>query len=157
MDNAWISVAVPMVLVHTFFLVTNPITKEASESLINYPDIIRWSATIIRFVDDLGTSSDEMERGDVPKSIQCYMNEKSVSEEVARRHINFLIKETWKLINTTQRNNSLFYEAFTECAVNSIRAGQIIYQHGDGHGIQNSEIQNHISKLFFEPITISVV
>ncbi|KAM3291283.1 (-)-camphene/tricyclene synthase, chloroplastic isoform X1 [Capsicum chacoense] len=157
MDNAWISIAAPMVLVHTFFLVTDPITKEASESLTNYPDIIRWSATIIRFVDDLGTSSDEMERGDVPKSIQCYMNEKSVSEEVARRHINFLIKETWKLINTTQRNNSLFYEAFTECAVNSIRAGQIIYQHGDGHGIQNSEIQNHISKLFFEPITISVV
>ncbi|KAF3614666.1 Gamma-terpinene synthase, chloroplastic [Capsicum annuum] len=55
----------------------------------NYPDIIRWSATIVRLADDLGTSSYEMERGDVPKSIQCFMNKhKGVSEEEAREHIN---------------------------------------------------------------------
>ncbi|PHT31947.1 (-)-camphene/tricyclene synthase, chloroplastic [Capsicum baccatum] len=48
MDNAWVSIAVPMVLVHALFLVTNPITKEALESISNYPDIIRRSATIFR-------------------------------------------------------------------------------------------------------------
>ncbi|XP_070027126.1 (-)-camphene/tricyclene synthase, chloroplastic-like isoform X2 [Nicotiana sylvestris] len=157
MDNAWISVAVPMVLVHAFPLVTNPVTKDAFESLSKYPDIIRWSATIFRFADDLGTSSEELRRGDVPKSIQCYMNEKGATEEEAREHISICIKEKWKLlINTAQRENSLFSETFIGCAINIARTGQSIYQHGDGHGIQNFEIKNRISKLFFEPIRISI-
>ncbi|KAL1534748.1 cineole synthase 1, chloroplastic-like [Salvia divinorum] len=33
--------------------------------------------------DDMGTSLDEVERGDVPKSVQCYMNENNASEEEA--------------------------------------------------------------------------
>ncbi|KAH0635813.1 hypothetical protein KY289_035728 [Solanum tuberosum] len=101
MDNGLITIAAPMILVHSLFLVTNPITKEVLDSLTNCSDIIRWSATIIRLNDDLGTSSDEMKRGDVPKSIQCYMNEKGGSEEDARKHINFMIKETWKMINNS--------------------------------------------------------
>lgn len=60
------------------------------------------------------------------------------------------------MINTAQHDNSLFCEKFMGCAVNIARTGQTIYQHGDGHGIQNYKIQNRISKLFFEPITISM-
>ncbi|KAK6779755.1 hypothetical protein RDI58_021939 [Solanum bulbocastanum] len=65
-----------MILVHSLFLVTNPITKEVLDSLTNCSHIIRWSATIIRWSatiirlnDDLWTFSDEMKRGDVPNSI----------------------------------------------------------------------------------------
>ncbi|XP_016462859.1 (-)-camphene/tricyclene synthase, chloroplastic-like [Nicotiana tabacum] len=156
MDNAWISVGSLVIVFNAFFFVTNPITKEALEYLSKYPDIIRWSATIIRLADDLATTSDEMKRGDVAKSIQCYMNEKGVSEEDARKHISSLINETWKLINTAQRENSIFSEAFIRCGVNIARTGQSIYQYGDGHGIQNSMIENRNSELFFEPIKISV-
>ncbi|CAN4107910.1 unnamed protein product [Withania somnifera] len=153
MDNAWISIAVPMVLVHSLFLVTNSITKETLDSLSNYPDIIRWSATIFRFVDDLGTSSDELKRGDVPKSIQCYMSEKDASEEEAREHIRLLIKETWELMNSTdQTKNSPFSEIFVELAKNLARTAHCIYLNGDGHGIQNTDVKSSISKVFFEPI-----
>uniref|UniRef100_A0A3Q7FRD0 Terpene synthase metal-binding domain-containing protein n=1 Tax=Solanum lycopersicum TaxID=4081 RepID=A0A3Q7FRD0_SOLLC len=95
------------------------------EYLNKYPDIIRRCATVIRLINDLGTSADELKRSDVPKSIQCYMNEKSVSEEEAREHINLLIKEI---------------------------TAHCMYQHGDGQGIQNSHIKNQISKLLFEPL-----
>uniref|UniRef100_M1CHJ1 Monoterpene synthase 2 n=1 Tax=Solanum tuberosum TaxID=4113 RepID=M1CHJ1_SOLTU len=156
MDNAWMSIGIPVIVINVFFCVTNPITKEAIESLSKYPHIIRCSATIIRLADDLATSMDEMERGDVPKSIQCYMNDhKGASEKEARKHINYLIKETWKLLNISQHDNSLFSKSFIECAINIARTGQTIYQHGDGHGIQNYEIKNRISKLFFEPIKYS--
>nr|XP_016462858.1 PREDICTED: (-)-camphene/tricyclene synthase, chloroplastic-like [Nicotiana tabacum] len=156
MDIAWISIGAPMYLVHAFIFVTNPITKEALESLSKYPDIIRHCSIIIRLADDLGTSSDEMNRGDVPKSIQCYMNENDASEEEAREHINHLIKEMWKLINTGLHENSLFSETLIGCAVNVTRTAQCIYQHGDGHGIQNSEIKSRISELLFEPTKISI-
>ncbi|XP_019234090.1 PREDICTED: (-)-camphene/tricyclene synthase, chloroplastic-like [Nicotiana attenuata] len=156
MDIAWISIGAPMYLVHAFIFVTNPITKEELESLSKYPDIIRHCSIIIRLADDLGTSSDEMNRGDVPKSIQCYMNENDASEQEAREHINLLIKESWKLINTGLHENSLFSETLIGCAVNVTRTAQCIYQHGDGHGIQNSEIKSRISELLFEPTKISI-
>ncbi|MCE3217055.1 Sesquithujene synthase A [Datura stramonium] len=154
MDNAWMSIAVPMVLVHALFLVDNPITKEALDSLSNYPDIIRCSATIFRFADDLGTSSDELKRGDVPKSIQCYMNEDNASEEEAREHIRFLIKETWEFMNTAQSENSLFSETFVGIAKNIARTAHCMYLNGDGHGIQNNNVKSSISKILFEPVTI---
>lgn len=59
-ENAWISIAAPVVLVHAYFLVTNPITTEALECLEGYPDIIRWSSLIVRLTDDLGTSKVRM-------------------------------------------------------------------------------------------------
>ncbi|XP_075095285.1 (R)-linalool synthase TPS5, chloroplastic-like [Nicotiana tabacum] len=154
MDNAWISIAVPMVLVHAFFLVTNSVPKEALESLSKYPDLIRCFATIFRLADDLATSSDELKRGDVPKSIQCYMNEKDASEEEAREHIHFCIKETWERMNTAQRENSLFSKTFVEITKNIARTAHCMYLHGHGHGIQNGEVKNSISKILFEPITI---
>jgi (-)-alpha-terpineol synthase len=55
-QNAWISSSGPVILVHTYFFVTNPVTKEALECLEEYPNIIRWSSTILRLADDLGTS-----------------------------------------------------------------------------------------------------
>ncbi|KAH0647128.1 hypothetical protein KY290_033128 [Solanum tuberosum] len=56
MDNAWMSIGIPVIVINLFFCVTNPITKEAIESLSKYPHIIRCSATIIRLADDLATS-----------------------------------------------------------------------------------------------------
>ncbi|KAL2476856.1 (-)-alpha-terpineol synthase [Forsythia ovata] len=57
MNNAWISISTPVILSHAFFAVTNPIEKEAPQYLLNYPDLICWSATILRLSDDLATSS----------------------------------------------------------------------------------------------------
>ncbi|CAA2958246.1 terpene synthase 10-like [Olea europaea subsp. europaea] len=94
MENALISISAHVILSHSFFSVTNPIEKEAIQCLEKYPDIVRWLATILRLADDLATSSDELERGDVPKSIQCYMNETGASEDESRKHIKFLICET---------------------------------------------------------------
>ena len=56
-ENGWISIAIAGLLVHVCFSVTNPITEEAIECLMEYPDIIRHSSTIVRLVNDLGTSS----------------------------------------------------------------------------------------------------
>nr|QWQ79600.1 TPS42 [Juglans sigillata] len=89
-ENAWVSISAPAILVHAYFAVTNRITKESCDFLDQeYPNIIRWSSMILRLMDDLGTSTDELERGDVPKSIQCYMNDTScVSEEDARDRVH---------------------------------------------------------------------
>uniref|UniRef100_A0A6N2LI54 Isoprene synthase, chloroplastic n=1 Tax=Salix viminalis TaxID=40686 RepID=A0A6N2LI54_SALVM len=99
LDNAWVSISGPTILVHAYFYVSSQTEEEASHFIEEYPDIIRWSSMIFRLADDLATSSDELKRGDVSKSIQCYMHETKVSEEKARDHIKNLIGNTWKKIN----------------------------------------------------------
>ena len=56
LDNAWISISGPVILVHAYAFVTSP-TLQDMESLVEYADIIRWSSTILRLANDLGTSS----------------------------------------------------------------------------------------------------
>ncbi|KAL1533095.1 R-linalool synthase, chloroplastic-like isoform X5 [Salvia divinorum] len=62
----------------------------------------KWSTyrILVRLPDDLGTLAFEMKRGDVAKSIQCYMKEKNTSVEEAEKHVRFLIREAWKEMNT---------------------------------------------------------
>ncbi|PON94473.1 Squalene/phytoene synthase [Trema orientale] len=155
MDNGWISITAPLNLVHLYCLMTNPITEEAMECLVEYPSIIRQSGILVRLVDDLGTSSYELKRGDNPKSIQCYMRESGVSENDARRHIKSLISETWKQMNEDRFAKSPFCQAFIETAINSVRMSMMIYQHGDGFGADQVQYtKDQILSLFFNPIPL---
>ena len=56
LDNAWTSISGPVILVHAYVFVTSPTLKDM-ENLKHYVDLIRYSSTILRLADDLGTSS----------------------------------------------------------------------------------------------------
>lgn len=96
---------------------------------------------------------DEIKRGDVPKSIQCYMHEAGVSEDEARQHIKWLISETWKQMNADRIADSPFSQTFIEIATNLARMAQCMYQHGDGHGIQDRETKDRVLSLLVNPIS----
>ncbi|KAL6328032.1 hypothetical protein AAG906_033299 [Vitis piasezkii] len=117
--------------------------------------------------------ADELKRGDVPKSIQCYMYETGASEEDARKHISYLIGETWKKLNEDQAVESPFPETFIGIATNLARTAQVsipetfiriatnlarmaqcMYQHGDGHGIEDGETKDRVLSLLIEPIPV---
>ncbi|XP_038902678.1 terpene synthase 10-like [Benincasa hispida] len=154
LDNGWISISGPVILVHAYVFVTSPTIKDM-ESFKQYVDMIRCSSTILRLADDLGTSSDELERGDVPKSIQCYMNDTEASESNARKHITHLIDETWKKLNKIELENSIIPRVFIERAKNLARMAQCMYQYGDGHGIANEETKDRVMSLLIRPISIN--
>nr|WBW04452.1 terpene synthase [Ficus pandurata] len=153
-QNAWISISAPVILVHAYFFVTKAITKKELDCLEGSPSIIRQSSIILRLADDLGMSSDEIKRGDVPKSIQCYMHEVGASEEEARQHIKFLINEVWKQMNEDRVAEPRFSQTFIEIATNLARMAQCMYQHGDGHGIQDRETKDRVLSLLVNPIPL---
>ena len=93
-----------------------------------------------------------MKRGDVPKSIQCHMYETGGSEEDARKHISYLIGETWKKLNEDGAVESPFLETFIGIATNLARKAQCMYQHGDGHGIEDGETKDRVLSLLVNPI-----
>ncbi|KAI7991767.1 hypothetical protein LOK49_LG12G02308 [Camellia lanceoleosa] len=131
------------------------ITKEASECLLEgYPNIICWSSIICRLSDDLGTSSNELQRGVVPKSIQCYMHETGASENDAREHMKYLIGETWKKMNEDGAANSLFTKDFIGIAMNLARMSQCMYQYGDGHGAPGKGTKYRVLSLVVNPVPL---
>nr|UNA06917.1 terpene synthase 2 [Jasminum sambac] len=155
MNNAWISISAPLILVHGFFSVPNRIDKETLGYMENYHGVIRWSSIIFRLANDLATSSDELKRGDIPKSIQCYMNETGVSEDEARNHMRFLILETWKKMNKDAGVGCPFSQQFIEMSKNTARMSQYMFQYGDGVTMSNPITQDRISTLIFEPIPLA--
>ncbi|KAL0384409.1 UNVERIFIED_CONTAM: (-)-alpha-terpineol synthase [Sesamum radiatum] len=132
MNNAWISSSVPVVLFHAYFLVTNPTEEEAVRSLYKYHGIIQFSAMIFRLANDLATSPDEMKRGDVPKLLECYMNESGGSREEAIEYARIVMDETWKKMNQEAfiATHSPFPQHLVRIAFDVGRMAQYMYQHG---------------------------
>ncbi|XP_071722488.1 terpene synthase 10-like [Rutidosis leptorrhynchoides] len=155
MDNGWVSIAVPVVLVHAYFWVSDEVTLEALQCLNQYPQIIQWSSMIMRLANDLGTSPDELKRGDISKSMQCYMNEKGASEEEARQHILHLISEAWEKVNRDRMaDRSPFSKLFETTSINLARMALCTYQDGDGFGSPDQETKDIILSLLVQPIPL---
>ncbi|KAI9077048.1 hypothetical protein K1719_040976 [Acacia pycnantha] len=152
LENACISIGTPLVLCHAYFSLPNSPNKEDLIWKEEYSNVIRCSSTITRLVNDLGTSKREKVTGDIPKSVECYMYQIGASEADAQRRINSLICETWKKLNKEVSNSSYPSKNFIQVAVNLGRMSLCMYQHGDGHTIQDDESKNLIMSLLFQPI-----
>ncbi|KAG6511251.1 terpene synthase 10-like [Zingiber officinale] len=154
MENGLVSIAGPIILSHAY-CVAKDLTGEALKIFPNYHEITRSSSILFRLYDDMGTSTDELERGDVPKYVQCYMHEKGVSEEVARREIRELMRKYWRELNASLSWDSPLEEYFMNIQVNIPRTAQFFYDHeGDGYGKAYGETKSQIILLLFEPIQI---
>ncbi|PWA83845.1 beta-myrcene synthase [Artemisia annua] len=93
-----------------------------------------------------------MERGDNPKSLQCYMHETGASEDEARMYIKSLIGETWKKLNKERSHaSSDITREFIDFATNLVRMAQFMYGEGDVHG-RPDVTKSHVLSLLFNPI-----
>ncbi|KAI7745575.1 LOW QUALITY PROTEIN: hypothetical protein M8C21_001848, partial [Ambrosia artemisiifolia] len=154
LENAYMSISLPLMLTHISLLTSVTPTEEILHSMEKVENIIRYSSIILRLADDLGTSSDEMERGDTPKSVQCYMNETGATEEEARMYVKNLILNTWKKLNKERAGviNSQFLKEITECGTNLGRMAQFMYHVGDGHGHRPDVTKSHVLSLLVNPL-----
>ncbi|KAK1429352.1 hypothetical protein QVD17_11560 [Tagetes erecta] len=155
MKTASISVAGPLILAHLKFETSVHATSEVLDRMTEFEAIDRYSSIVLRLTDDLGTSTDELARGDILKSIQCYMRDTGSNEEEARNHMKELILDAWKKINKERaRADTQFSREYVEYASNMARTGQFMYREGDGHA--RPEInKSHLSSLLFNPIQLT--
>ncbi|CAF2002673.1 1,8-cineole synthase 1, chloroplastic isoform X1 [Brassica napus] len=158
MQNAWISISAPTILIHFYCIFSDQISVQILESLSQHrQEIVRCAATILRLANDLGTSP-ELARGDVLKSAQCYMHETGASEEEAHAHVQQMICDTWDEINSetiTARTSLLLSRGFVEAAVNLARMSQCMYQYGDGHGCPDkAKTVERVTSLLVNPVPL---
>ncbi|CAJ1956398.1 unnamed protein product [Sphenostylis stenocarpa] len=154
LENARISCSGGVFLIHSYFLVSQDqdITEETLHCSSNYCDLLRSSCTIYRLSNDLGTSSDEIERGETLNSIVSYMHETSLSEENVREYIETVIDKEWRNLNKYLVMDSMFSKSFVQVTINLVRIVQCIYQYGDGFTQQDSRSKSRIKSLLIDPI-----
>nr|UUF44715.1 isoprene synthase [Artocarpus heterophyllus] len=154
LENGWMSVSGVVILAHTYFLMSQNITKRGLESLENHHNLLRWPSIIFRLCNDLGTSTAEIERGETASSILCIMRESGVSEESGRQIIRNLVEETWKKLNKDIADgDSPFAKPFIETAMNLARIAECTYQNGDAHGAPDTRSKNRVFSLIVDPIS----
>lgn len=143
-----------MAMVHLFFLISEGLTEENMRHLLDpYPKFFSLVGTILRLWDDLGTSKEEEERGNVVSSIQLLMREKNITnEEEGRKQILQLINELWKDLNAELVTPDAFLLPMIRIALNMSRTCQVVYQHNEDSYLTNVESQ--VQYLFFKSIDI---
>nr|WBW04292.1 terpene synthase [Ficus erecta] len=154
LNNARMSVSGCVLLVHASLLSRQRITKEALQCLETYPSLFLSSSEIFRLCNDLATSSAELERGDTPTSIQCYMQDNGVSEAVARKGVQDLIISSWKKLNKDAVDCHPLPRFIANAAINLGRISHCTYHKGDGLGAPDQEKKNMIKSLFFDPVEL---
>ncbi|KAI3687972.1 hypothetical protein L1987_81678 [Smallanthus sonchifolius] len=152
LNNACITIGSPLTFMHIKCSTSITSTQEILQWLEETKTVVNHTALIVRLADDLATSSDEMERGDIPKSIQCYMYESGATEDEARRYIKSLIMKTWKKLNKERASaKSQLLREYIDYAMDIVRIAQFMYGKGDGHGRPNVT-KSHVLSLLFNPI-----
>uniref|UniRef100_A0A0A0LMW4 Terpene synthase N-terminal domain-containing protein n=1 Tax=Cucumis sativus TaxID=3659 RepID=A0A0A0LMW4_CUCSA len=135
-------------------------TKPNSKSVLL--DLAKLDFNIVQSIhqDDLKDVSsteyflEEAKRGEVANSIQCLMNDTGVSEQEARLYIEDLIVESWKKLNDevqTWNNSPLLSKGFIEIVLNVARISHTVYEHRDGHTVEDHETKDRVLSLFIKP------
>ncbi|KAM0058767.1 putative geranyl diphosphate diphosphatase [Helianthus debilis subsp. tardiflorus] len=143
-----------MALMHLFFMVSDGVTSENSQHLLDrYPKFFTLAGTILRLWDDLGTIKEEQERGDMLSSIHLLMKEKSTTcEEEGRKEILQMIYELWNDLNAELVTPDVMLFPMINVALNMSRASQVVYQHNDDSYLTG--VEKHVEYLFYKPIDI---
>nr|AHI50307.1 ocimene synthase [Erythranthe cardinalis] len=154
LDNGWTSSSGAVLSFLILFGVCEDMTKSVLAFNSNQ-EIIRHTSLIIRLYNDQGTSKAELERGDAPSSILCYMKDANVTEEEARDHTRNIITSSWKkingiFINTTPHSQ----QQMIKYIVNTARVANFIYQNGDGFGVQDGETRQQVLSCLIEPLPL---
>ncbi|KAG5551796.1 hypothetical protein RHGRI_010025 [Rhododendron griersonianum] len=140
-----------MALVHIFFLIGQGVNKETIGMMDPYPKLFSSSGRILRLWDDLGTATDEQERGDVASSIDCFRREKNLSSEgEARKQVKQLIRSLWKVLNGEFAAPKALPLPLIKASLNMSRTAQVVYQHGDNNKF--CSVDDCVNSLFFTPI-----
>uniref|UniRef100_A0A0A0LJQ2 Terpene synthase metal-binding domain-containing protein n=1 Tax=Cucumis sativus TaxID=3659 RepID=A0A0A0LJQ2_CUCSA len=83
------------------------------------------------------------------------MNDTDASEQEARQYIKDLIMELWKKMNEevhALNNSPLFCKGFVEIVSILARISHTVYQHRDGHTIEEHETKDRVLSLFIKAV-----
>ncbi|GMJ10482.1 terpene synthase 21 [Hibiscus trionum] len=126
---------------------------QAFEWLRNDPKIMKATNVIGRLMDDIVSHKFEQLREHAPSSVECYMRQHTLSEELTLKDFKKLLEDAWKDINEECMRPTAVPRDLLLRPLNFARASYLCYKHGDGY--TNWEyMKDDIFALFVNPIPI---
>ncbi|KAK1372886.1 (+)-delta-cadinene synthase [Heracleum sosnowskyi] len=151
-DNGWYSSSGPLLSIYIFFgLVDKTKQEEATDLLKSTEDHEKNVALVFRLCNDLGKA----ERGDASSSVQCIMQEKGISEQIARNQIKSIIANAWKKINYQCVTQSPVLQPYLKHSTNIARVAHAVYHNGDGVTNADGITKNQVMDLLSEPFSLN--
>nr|QIQ56002.1 putative terpene synthase 11 [Eremophila drummondii] len=153
LDNGWISSSGAVLSLHVLFGVGKDLT-ETINTFNSNQDIIHHASLIIRLRNDEATLKAELQRGDAPSSILCYMKEANVEEGDARDYVRKTITCSWKKMNGLFISSPQSQQPIIRYILNIARVANFFYRNGDGFGVQGRDTRQQVLSCVIEPLPV---
>lgn len=154
LDNGWVSSFGVVVSLHVLLGIGQDMIKTIKVMNDNQ-EIIRNVSLIMRLCNDQATSKVEMERGDAPSSILCYMREANATELEARVHVSNIIASSWNKINGLFMKSEHSSQKMSRYVINAAKVSSFIYEKGDGFSDQDQETREQVLSCLIEPFPLA--
>ncbi|XP_065857567.1 terpene synthase 5-like [Euphorbia lathyris] len=119
----------------------------------NNPQIIIAAKFCGRLMNDLAVRTDETNRDDFPKAVDCYMEEHRVSRDEAIESIVKIIENKWKKINEEMMKPSSGERILIKLALNYSRMAMLYYNSSDMFTYESSS-QELVMSIIINPISM---
>ncbi|XP_047306728.1 probable terpene synthase 2 [Impatiens glandulifera] len=138
----------------TSFIGMDPIlaTKDAFRWAFEDPPIMKAAAVVGRIIDDIVGFKFEQEREHVASSVQCYMNQHGVSEDIAIFELKKQVTDAWKDINFELIQPTKVSRALLSRVV-GLAIFMVFYRDEDGYTHPHSKAKD-LADLFVNPIDV---
>ncbi|CAN6443202.1 unnamed protein product [Victoria cruziana] len=152
--NRVVSTGLPTVLVHIYYLMGFEPKAGLVDAMLHRTDGLVWySAMILRLWDDLGSTTEEQERGYDASYLECYVKEFGTIEG-AREHLEHMIGDAWEKMNreclVLPTNANPLPSSFSRVALNTARICPIMYRcDEDGRLL---DLEGHIRMLVVDSV-----
>ncbi|KAL5227528.1 hypothetical protein ABZP36_015793 [Zizania latifolia] len=129
-------------------------TIEAFEWLASTPDLVRASAEVGRFFNDIAAHKVKRNGNDIPSTVECYMAEHGVGSEVALAAVATLAEHAWRAINQASIEVGPTRLLVTRLVVNLTQVLEMMYLRGQDRYTFAADIKGVVAKLFLDPVPV---
>ncbi|KAE8704278.1 putative Terpene synthase 21 [Hibiscus syriacus] len=126
---------------------------EAFEWQRNDPKIMQATNVIGRLMNDIVSHKFEQLREHAPSSVECYMKQHNLSEQLTLKAFEKLLEDAWKDVNEECMRPTCIPRDLLLRHLNFARASYLFYKHGDGY-THPEYVKDDIRALFVDPIPI---
>lgn len=146
-----LTVGAPTVCVSMMAGMGDTIMKQALKWTADVPDVVVATGKIVRFMNDLAAFKRGKCNSDVASSVDCYINEYSVTSDVAIARIDALMENEWRNLNQARFGNRVLLPAIQRIISLALSASFIYDNRNDAY-TASEHLEKTIEGLFIEPM-----
>ncbi|KAK1686062.1 hypothetical protein QYE76_046910 [Lolium multiflorum] len=146
-----LTVGAPTVCVSMMTGMGDTIMKQALKWTADVPDVVVATGKIVRFMNDLAAFKRGKCNSDVASSVDCYINEYSVTSDVAIARIDALMEDEWRTLNQARFGNRVLLPAMQRIISLALSASFIYDNMNDAYTV-SEHLEKTIERLFIEPM-----